>query len=52
MTHYKLIEKMIKDYQNEWSEDENIIEEVKAFREGMIFAYKILLIKLKKGEIK
>ena len=50
MTHIEFLENLIKEYEKEFKEEPSADEKVESFRKGMIFAWKLAIIKLKKGE--
>jgi len=50
MTHVELIQKIKADYSKEFEQDFTEDKEVKAFREGVIFAYDYLLVVLKNND--
>lgn len=50
MTHVELVEKILEDYKKEWDEDPSEELNIKAFRQGVLFAYKYLLTVLKNGD--
>ena len=52
MTHIEFLENLIEEYKKEFKEDPSEYEEIKSFRKGMIFAWELAIIKLKKGECK
>lgn len=52
MTHVEFLENLIKNYQQEFNKNplEKGEEEQYAFRQGMIYAWKLAIQKLKRGE--
>lgn len=50
MTHVEFLENLIEEYKKEFKEDPPINKNVESFREGMIFAWRLAIIKLKKGK--
>lgn len=49
MTHVEFLEKLIQEYEKAFEEEKITDEQAKAFREGMIFAWKLAIVKLERG---
>lgn len=51
MTHVEFLENLIQEYEEEFKRDKATNEQMEAFRDGMIYAWKLAIVELKSGEI-
>ena len=52
MTHVEFLEKLIANYEKNFEAEPSNDKEVIAFRKGIIFAWKLAIVKLKNGDEK
>lgn len=50
MSHIEFLENLIQEYEKDFEEEKATDEQTEVFRKGMIFAWKLAIIRLKRGE--
>ena len=50
MTHIEFLENLIQEYKEDFEKEKATDEQMDAFRKGMIFAWKLAILRLKRGE--